>query len=150
MFLSLKLLLKTLVVIISVCYLLPNSLAAETVVVCHPEQSGEEFSTGELLRIYAMRKRNWSDGTPITVYTLPKSHSTHQEFVTQFLKLQPHQLNRLWHKLVFSGTGVQPEVVVSYDEMLEKVAATPGAIGYVDDAKVNVAKKPVVKVALHE
>lgn len=145
-----KCLLKTLVVVLSVCYLLPSSLAAETVVVHHRSQNSDDLSAGALLRIYAMKKKNWSDGTPITVYTLPKNHATHQEFVTQYLKIQPHQLNRLWHKLVFSGTGVKPEVVVSYDEMLEKVSSTPGAIGYIDDSEVTTDLTALVKVVTDE
>ena len=143
-------LLKALVVLLSFCYLLPSSLAAETVVVHHPELNKEEISTGALLRIYAMKKKSWDDGTPITVYVLPKSHETHQDFVTQHLKVQPHQLNRLWHKLVFSGTGTKPEVVVSFEEMLEKVSSTPGAIGYVDNSQIDIDPSLLFEEVIHE
>jgi ABC-type phosphate transport system substrate-binding protein len=46
--------------------------------------------------------------------------------------------------LVFSGTGQAPDTVSSPEEMLAKVASTPGAIGYLTksrmDGSVNVLK----------
>ena len=35
-----------------------------------------------------------------------------------------------WDRLVFSGTGQAPDTVTSTEEMLARVASTPGAIGY--------------------
>lgn len=110
---------------------------AEPVLIHHPQLRGENFSTGSLVRIYAMQKRAWSDNTPVKVFTLPNNSNLYKEFVTDYLKMQPYQLDRLWHRLVFSGTGTRPEEVSSISEMLEKVKNTPGAIGYVDSSLVQ-------------
>jgi len=124
--------------------------SAETVLILHPGLESEDLSANGLLRVYAMKKRTWSDGTPIVVYTLPNKSEVHRDFVNSYLKMQPHHLNRLWHKLVFSGTGTRPEVVNSPEEMLEMVAKTPGAIGYLDSAEVNIASQSVITVTSHE
>jgi hypothetical protein len=49
----------------------------------------------------------------------------------------PYQLRRVWDRQLFSGTGQAPSVVTSQDEMLRRVAATPGAIGYVASLPAN-------------
>lgn len=84
-----------------------------------------------------MQKRVWSDNTPIRVFTLPNSSPLHRAFVNDYLRMQPYQLDRLWHRLVFSGTGSTPEQVSSVEEMLEKVKTTPGAIGYIDSSMAD-------------
>jgi hypothetical protein len=57
------------------------------------------------------------------------------------LQLFPYQLRRAWDRQLFSGTGQAPTVVADEQEMLRRVAATPGAIGYAsavpDDASVR-------------
>ena len=121
----------------AIVLLLPVYALAGPVVIHHPNLQGENFSTGSLVRIYAMQKRAWSDSTPIKVYTLPNNSNLYKEFVTNYLKMQPYQLDRLWHRLVFSGTGARPEEVSSIEEMLEKVKSTPGAIGYIDSSMLD-------------
>ena len=127
-----------------------NSSSAETVLIMNPDLAGEALSNNDLLRVYAMKKRTWSNGEPVVVFTLPNKSAEHRDFVYSYLKMQPHHLSRLWHKLVFSGTGTKPEVVADSQEMLEKVASTPGAIGYLDDEQVNFAGLGVIKVTTHE
>ncbi|BFM06503.1 hypothetical protein GCM10025791_10730 [Halioxenophilus aromaticivorans] len=111
---------------------------------------GEQLSNNDLLRVYAMKKRTWSNGEPVVVYTLPNKSRQHRDFVYNYLRMQSHHLSRLWHKLVFSGTGSKPEVVNSAAEMLEKVANTPGAIGYLDGTEVNMASQSVIAVDAHD
>ncbi|WP_317931503.1 hypothetical protein [Halioxenophilus sp. WMMB6] len=127
-----------------------HEVSAEVVVIVNSAQQQEELSGETLLRLFAMKKKFWSDGTPVTVFTLPNNNDTYKEFTNLYLKMQPHQLNRLWHRLVFSGTGVKPEVVDSMQAMLEKVAATPGAVGYVDRLQVDLNNPSVYPVAAHE
>lgn len=103
----------------------------------HPQLQRETFSTSELVRIYAMQKRVWSDNTPVKVFVLPNNSSVHKAFVKDVLKMQPYQLDRLWHRLVFSGTGTKPQEVQTVEKMLEKVRTTPGAIGYIDSSMLD-------------
>ena len=105
---------------------------AEPILIHSPDLQGEDFSNTSLLRIYAMQKRLWSDNTPVRVFTLPNGSDIHKKFVAKYLHMQSYQLDRLWHRLLFSGTGSIPEEVSSMEQMIEKVKNTPGAIGYID------------------
>lgn len=89
------------------------------------------LSTHTLSRIYAMQLKNWNNGEAIKVFVLPSKHKTHREFSLKLLRMPTHQLDRLWNRLTFTGTGRTPTVVKSEQEMLERIRSTPGAIGYV-------------------
>lgn len=97
-----------------------------------------QFVAKSTLRaIFGMRLRNWPDNTPITVFVLTNDQPVHVAFSKNVLNMFPHQLQRAWDRLVYSGTGQAPVVVSSLQEMAEKVGATPGAVGYMDQAFIN-------------
>ena len=87
-----------------------------------------------LRQIFAMQIRKWPDNQVINVYTLPSTSDLHHGFVTERLKVQPHQLDRIWNRMLFTGTGKAPTVVASEEEMVRVIQASPGAIGYVSGA----------------
>ncbi|UJP05724.1 MAG: hypothetical protein LZF61_01755 [Nitrosomonas sp.] len=74
--------------------------------------------------------RTWTDGTKIRVFVLADEHELHQIVSKEKLNVFPYQLRSTWDRLVFSGTGQAPIQVNSSEEMLQKIANTPGAIGY--------------------
>ncbi|PSJ15922.1 hypothetical protein C7H79_16365, partial [Nitrosomonas supralitoralis] len=49
----------------------------------------------------------------------------------------PYQLRSTWDRLVYSGTGQAPITVNSAEEMLARVANTPGSIGYLWRVNIN-------------
>jgi len=102
-------------------------------VIVHNSVSNSSVNTYTLGRIYAMQLKNWNGGQSIKVYVLPSRHKLHREFSLKILKMPTHQLDRLWNRLIFTGTGRTPVVVSSEKEMLEKIRNTPGAIGYVSE-----------------
>jgi len=105
-------------------------------VIYHSAQNKQKIPEKLLLKIYAMQVKNWPDGTAIKVFILPNNNPTHKNFVIRYFKMPPHQLVRLWKRLIFSGTGRGPIKVNSEAEMIAKVSNTKGAIGYVSDLTV--------------
>ena len=103
-------------------------------VIAHNEVSQHSLTTSQLRRIYTMRQLYWADDNAITVFVLPSKHELHKTFSKERLQIFPYQLNRIWHKLTYSGLGVAPVIVNSPEELILAVMRTPGAIGYVDKA----------------
>ena len=98
----------------------------------------ENAVSGNVLRsIFSMRLRTWTDGTKIRVFVLADDDQLHQIVAKEKLNVFPYQLRSTWDRLVFSGTGQAPIKVNSNEEMLAKVASTPGAIGYLWRANIN-------------
>jgi len=91
------------------------------------------LTQSQLRRIYTMRQLRWSDDSVITVFVLPTQNKLHHRFSKERLQIFPYQLNRIWHKLTYSGLGVAPITVESEQELIQAVINTPGAIGYIQD-----------------
>jgi len=87
--------------------------------------------------IFGMRQVKWPDGSAIRVFVLPDDHTLHGALCKERLNLFPYQLRQSWDRLIYSGMAQAPNEVLSEEELLNKVAATPGAIGYVRKVKAN-------------
>lgn len=119
------------------------NVAAAADVVANRDATYSEISRPFLRGMFGMRVRAWPDGTPVRVYVLPDSHSTHVEFCTEVLQMYPYQLRQNWDRLVYSGTGQPPVEVATPEELLRRVAETPGAIGYLGAQNRGAVTGPV-------
>jgi len=118
-----------------------SSVSAQEVIV-NKSVSKTSIDKHALKSIFSMNLLTWPDGTPIRVFVLPGKNPVHVSFSKKVLDTLPHNLQRTWDRLVFSGTGQSPEIVTSEREMLEKISSVRGAIGYVD----NMRGKKEIKV----
>ncbi|MCE8003151.1 hypothetical protein [Billgrantia ethanolica] len=115
--------------------LLPLSAHAaerQVVLIAHPQVANTSLTRDTTRAIFAMRQRSWPDGQAVRVFVLPNNHPVHARFAKERLTVYPHQLQLAWDRMVFSGTGQAPSQVGSQIEMLERVATTPGALGYLE------------------
>lgn len=138
--------------IIVVCTILlfgSNQVVADVQVIAHPSVNIDSLSQRDLSRIYVNQMKFWSDQNRLTVF----SHSTKSPILREFsvakLRMQPHQLSRVWKRLTFSGTGRAPVMVKTEKEMLQKIISTPGSIGYVLDT-VNVDNVSLKKIDIQQ
>lgn len=92
----------------------------------------DTISRNGLSAIFKMRLLRWNDGSAVTVFVLNDDDQLHKQFCKQILNVFPHQMRRNWNKLVFSGSGQAPILVESKEEMIEKIASTPGSVGYLN------------------
>jgi len=114
-----------------------DAYANDLTVIANASVSLNTLKLKDLRSTFTMKKRLWPDGRPISVFVLPNKHKTHKIFCRELLKVFPRQLESVWHRLVYSGTGERPILVDSVKEMMEQVASTPGAIGYIQSEIVN-------------
>jgi ABC-type phosphate transport system substrate-binding protein len=115
--------------------LLAPSASAETdavVLVTHPDVVTQGLTRDTIRAIFAMRQRTWPDGQAARVFVLANDHPVHVRFVKERLAVYPHQLQLAWDRMVFSGTGQAPNRVTTQTEMHERIASTPGALGYLE------------------
>jgi len=111
--------------------LLASARSAEALeIVVNRDVAANQLTHTELQAIFTMRVRAWPDGSPIRVFVLSDSAPEQAEFAKKLLEIFPYQLRRYWDRLVFSGTGQAPIELTSPGEMYNRVASTPGAIGY--------------------
>lgn len=115
----------------------PVAAAADSVaVIAHPSVPEKELNKTRLLDIYSGDVKNWSDGKPVIVMDLKPTGEIKETFY-KYLGKSPSRMKSLWMKRMLSGEGDPPLAVDSEAEMLKKVAATPGAIGFISRSAVT-------------
>lgn len=93
----------------------------------------DTLSLKKLRSIFAMKSRYWSEGAPISVFVLAKDNELHGAFCKRILNIFPNQLESIWYRQVYTGTGEAPIEVSSETELIERVQTTSGAIGYINN-----------------
>lgn len=96
----------------------------------------EALSKEELGRIYRRRKLFWESGEKIIPVNLPAAHPLRRRFSHLVLGLLPEELEAYWNEQYFHGIS-PPYVLASEEGVLQFVATTPGAVGYVSAATVT-------------
>lgn len=117
-------------------------LSAATVLV-HGSVPLDNLTQAQLRNIFTLRQTLWPDGTPVRVIVMPDSAAVHQRFCREQLRLFPYQLNNIWDKHSFSGTGRRPQQADDNAAMLEFLRTVPGAIGYAEQLSTDPAFKEV-------
>ncbi|QGX60239.1 hypothetical protein [Alteromonas mediterranea] len=105
-----------------------------------------ELNRSELRQIFTGQRQYWSDGTKITVFVLQDRDELHKQFCRDILQMFPYQLSRLWDQITYSGQGVTPVRVTSYQALIDALENTTGAIGYVE--RTDIVKLRRVEVDL--
>ncbi len=114
-----------------------TALYAEPVAIVHPGEAHTKIERKTLRAAFGMILQVWPDGQPLTVFVFRDDDSLHQQFCRKVLGVLPYTLRRNWDRLLFSGAAQAPIVVDSPQEMLRRVATTPGAIGYIEKEFAN-------------
>jgi ABC-type phosphate transport system substrate-binding protein len=99
-------------------------------------QELESLSRADLARIYERRRRFWNDGARIIPINLPADHPLRRQFSLQVFNRPPEEMQDYWNTQYFHGVS-PPYVLASEQAVLEFVANTPGAIGYVNARVLN-------------
>lgn len=111
--------------------ILPLATANAVDIITHRDVKVRSITLANARAIFGMRMPRWPDGTLVRVFVLPDQHPLHSRLSKEKLDLYPYQLRQTWERLLYSGMAQAPVEVGSEEEMLSRVAATPGAIGYV-------------------
>ena len=107
------------------------------VVVSHDSVPVAQLSLKELRAVFTMKQTVWPNGESIKVFVLENDNKLHKQFCMEVLGAFPRQLESVWYRLVYSGTGRAPFKVESEEALLESVSNTPGAIGYINAEQMN-------------
>jgi ABC-type phosphate transport system substrate-binding protein len=125
-------------------YLVAPIANAGVAVITHPGVKEIGLSKSKLAQIYLGKLKNYSNGRTIKAVDLPKGSSANKKFYKSVVKKSPAAVKRYWSKLKFTGKGKPPKELGSDREVVQWVANTPGAIGYIDGKYLNKSVKVVL------
>ncbi len=130
--LALKKLKLALLIMVALALSVPKVNASELYVMVNESVMVAELSRSELRQIFTGQRQYWNNGTKITVFVLEDRDELHKQFCRDILQMFPYQLSRIWDQITYSGQGVTPVRVTSYQALIDALENTEGAIGYVE------------------
>lgn len=117
--------------ILILCLLFSPYVFAENVtIICNKSVSETHLSKGELKNIFTGKKRGWENGESITIAIL-KEGDVQKSFCRAHLRKSPSQFISYWKYMQYTGKGQMPKSFDTEKEIIDFVANTRGAIGYV-------------------
>jgi ABC-type phosphate transport system substrate-binding protein len=117
---------------------------SQVVVIANRGVPVSSIDTETLVDIYMLSQTKWENDVPIRVFALKKGSSSMETFYAH-LGLNVLALNKQWMRIQLTGEGRAP-LVLGDDEIVERVASTPGAIGFVDQSRVTADVKVLREV----
>ncbi|MEO8168773.1 MAG: hypothetical protein ABI623_11030 [bacterium] len=112
--------------------LLSSASFAQVAVIVNKSVPIKSAGASTILDIYNLSSKEWSDGTQIIVIVLKNNEETAQKFY-EYLGTRPLTLKKIWMRAQLSGECKAPTSFSSEEEVVAKVASTPGAIGFVHE-----------------
>jgi ABC-type phosphate transport system substrate-binding protein len=88
------------------------------------------LSQQEIQEIFLGKRVQWSDNSKIRFVTVGDAE-VHSMFLKQYVKLSEADWKIYWKRMVFTGRGMPPETIATEAEIIEFVAKTKGAVGYI-------------------
>ena len=104
--------------------------AQDVVLVANKGVQVSEINDADLRAIFTGAKTRFADGSHAVPVTL-KGGPAHEVFLRNHLDESPADFQAQWRKMVFTGQAVMPRAFESESALINYVAATPGAVGYV-------------------
>lgn len=115
-------------------------------VIVHPSNLVRTLARTEIERMYRGRTGSWPDGRAIVPLNLPGDDGLRAEFTRDVMRSSLDELATYWNRRYFHGYA-PPPVLHSTQAVCAFVAATAGAIGYVDSC-ADASSVTVVEVDL--
>lgn len=121
-------------------FLCPDMTKAEVVIIVNPSVAVSGISKNELKEIFTGKQVTWDDGQAVKPALLTKGEA-HEEFIRDFVGKTTNQFTTYWRKMIFTGQGIQPRTFETSPEVIDYIAKTPGAIGYVSSSDLSTGTK---------
>lgn len=112
---------------------LAGNAQAQVIVIANPSVKSDSVSKSDLRDVFTGASTSLSDGSHVKPVLL-KQGSTNDEFISGYLGKSAAWLLVNWRGLVMSGQATMPKSLDSEAEVVEYVAKTAGAIGYIGKA----------------
>lgn len=102
----------------------------QVLVIANASVPADSISKTQLLDFYTGEVKLWDNGERVVVFDLKTQDETREVFY-DFLGKTSSRIMSIWLRRKLSGEGDPPERLPSEAEVLARVQATPGAIGFV-------------------
>lgn len=117
---------------------------AQVVIIANKSVNVSKINIATLINIYQLEQTELG-GAKVQLFDLNEESGAKQAFYSALGK-PASEYKKIWMKKKLTGNGNPPKPVSNEDEMVNKVANTPGAIGFVSASKVNGNVKVILEI----
>lgn len=110
--------------------MLCRGVQAQVVVIANATIKASDVSTADLRDVFTGTSSTFKDGSRVTPVLL-KQGAVNDGFLTLYVGKSDAAFRANWRSLLFSGQGAMPRTLDSESAVVEYVAHTAGAIGYI-------------------
>ncbi len=123
------------------------AFSAQPIAVVVSAQSPVGPMTAEQLsQVFTSKATSLPGGSSAILIDQVDGSPLRDEFYNKLAGKNPSQMKALWARLAFSGSAQPPKVAGGDTDVKKAVAATPGAIGYIDKSAVDGSVKVLLIV----
>ena len=113
-----------------VALLLTGPLFAQVTIIANHSVPETTISQNELGEIFLGKRVKWSNNSRIDI-VVSQAQDLHASFLKEYVGRSPSQFEIYWRKMLFTGQAQMPVSFKTDQDVINYVANTPGAIGYV-------------------
>ncbi|MBU5635530.1 hypothetical protein KOM00_02155 [Geomonas sp. Red69] len=117
--------------------------AANFIVIANKSVVESTLTKAELQGIYLGEKVKWGNRKHIKIAVLEEER-TLKEFLQAILGKTPSQFDQHWVRMVTTGKASMPPAFTEAQQMIDFVAKTPNAIGFIAHGQTGDAVKTIV------
>jgi ABC-type phosphate transport system substrate-binding protein len=110
--------------------------AADAVFIVNPDVKDTQLSVADIRSVLLGNKNKW-DGAGVIKLAVLTAGPAHEHVMQVYAQRSADQFDKFWKKIVFTGKGSMPAQFADEASLVDYVAKTPGAIGYVSAGAVT-------------
>ena len=122
---------RTVIFLCIVFALVMETAYADVLVITNKAVPETEMTKEDIKEVFLGKKVQWKNRSKIHFVTLDDP-DVHKAFLRAYINKSEQQYSNYWRKMVFTGKGKIPKSFKTTEDLLEYVADTKGAIGYID------------------
>jgi ABC-type phosphate transport system substrate-binding protein len=116
---------------------------AQVIVIANPSVNAIDVSKAELRDVFTGASSSFRGGAQVTPVLL-KEGPVNQDFLGLYVGKSDSAFRASWRSILFSGQGVLPRTLNSDAAVVEYVAHTAGAIGYISKTSPHEGVKTLI------
>ncbi|MGA7720502.1 MAG: hypothetical protein WCA84_04920 [Ignavibacteriaceae bacterium] len=121
-----------------------NNTFAQVSVIANKSISAKSIDINKLTNLYNIQSNEIGSQKVKLFYVNNNSES--EKKILESIGKTFIELKKVWLKAKLTASGTPPETVSSDEEMIQKVASTPDAVGFVDSKNVKGNIKIIAKI----
>ncbi len=110
--------------------------SAAPVIIANKSLEKEKLDAASVKSVFLGKKVAWDTGGRVMLAVL-RNGPVADDFLKASVDMTSSAFNNLWRRLAMTGGGTAPKSFESEEDVRKYVAATPGAVGFIDSANVD-------------